>query len=184
MVQNRDNVESEIILTLLRKELHLRALAKVLNRPHPTVLRRVNELVTENVLDYRVEGRNRVMFIKKSLQAKNYVFNAERYKLIKLLRTYPKLSVIIENVLKRTNAGLIILFGSYAKFSTKKGSDIDIYIETENRKVKTEVEYASRKIKAKIGRFDLDSNLIKEIIKNHVILRGVETYYDKIKFFE
>jgi predicted nucleotidyltransferase len=184
MVQNRDNIESEIILALLGEKLHLRGLAKVLNRPHSTVLRKANELVSANVLDYRMEGKNRVMFIKKGLQAKNYVFNAERYKLIKLLEIYPALGVIIENVLKKTNAGLIILFGSYSKFIAKKESDIDIYVETEDKKIKTEIEFTSLKIKVKIGKFEPDSNLIKEIIKNHVILRGVEGYYEKTKFFE
>lgn len=184
MVQNRDNLDLEIILLLIKGGNHLRGIAKQLNESHSTILRKLNKLVEEDVVDYRTAGRNKVFFIKKNLQAKNYVFNAERYKVIKLVKRYPELGIIIEDLIKKTNERLIILFGSYSKFVAKKDSDIDLYIETRSRKTKEEVESVHSKIKVKIGDFDLNSSLIKEIIKNHVILRGVEDFYEKIKFFE
>ncbi len=184
MVQKRDDLSLEIVLLLLRGENHLRGLSRQLGESHSTVLRRLNRLVKENVLDYKTEGKNKVFFIRKNLQAKNYVFNAERYKLIKLLKKYPKLGVIIEDVLKKSRGNLVILFGSYAKFSAKRDSDIDIYIETRSRKLKEDVESVHSGISVKIGDFDLSSPLIKEIVKNHVILKGVEEFYEKIKFFE
>jgi predicted nucleotidyltransferase len=183
MVQNRDNLDLEIILVLLKKESHLREIAKALSKPHSTILRRVNQLVKENVLDYRIEGKNKVFFIKKNLVAKNYVFNAERYKLIKLLKHYPELSIIIDDILKKTDR-LTVLFGSYAKFKAKKDSDIDIYVETKSKKVKEEIESVNSRIRVKIGEFNLNSELIKEIIKNHVILKGIEEFYEKTRFFE
>lgn len=184
MVQNRDNLNSEIILLLIKSESHLRGIAKQLNESHSTILRKLDKLVKENILDYKIEGKNKVFLLKKNLQAKNYVFNAERCKLIKLLKQYPELSIIIEDILKKSEERLIILFGSYAKFMAKKDSDIDVYIETRNRKIKEEVELVHSKIKVKIGGFDPSSQLIKEIIKNHVILKGVEEFYEKTKFFE
>lgn len=184
MVQKRDNLELEIILVLLKGENYLRNIARILEASHSTTSRKLNKLIKENVLDYKMEGKNKVFFIKKNLQAKNYVFNAERYKLIKLFKKYPELSVIIEDILKKTNEKMIILFGSYAKFIAKKDSDIDIYIETKNKKTKEQIENINSKIKVKIGPFDKDSLLIKEIIKNHIILRGTEEFYDKTKFFE
>ncbi|MBS7657087.1 nucleotidyltransferase domain-containing protein [Candidatus Bathyarchaeota archaeon] len=184
MVQNKNNLEFEIILLLLNGENHLRGIAKQLNESHSTVLRKLNRLVKENVLDFKKEGRNKVFFIKKNLQSKNFVFNAERYKLLKLLKKYPEVSVIIEDILKKCEERLIILFGSYAKFMAKKDSDIDVYVETRNKKVKEKIELVHSKINVKTGDFDQSSQLIKEIIKNHVILKGVEEFYEKIKFFE
>lgn len=184
MVQNRNNTDPEIILLLLKDKNHLRGIAKQLEMSHSTVLRKLNKLVKENVMDYKMEGRNKVFFIKKNLQAKNYVFNAERYKLIKLLKKYPELSIIIEEILKNTEEKPIILFGSFAKFIAKKNSDIDVYVETNSKKAKENIETIHSKIKVKIGDFDLDSQLIKEIIKSHIILRGVEEFYEKIRFFE
>ena len=186
MVQNRNNIgdlDFEIILLLLRGEKHLRGIAAQLNQSHSTVLRRLNNLQKENVLDYKKEGKNKVFFIKKSLQAKNYALNAERYKLIKLLKIYPEAGIVVEDIIQKCQEKLIVLFGSYAKFNAKKDSDIDIYIETKSRKVKENVEMINSKIRAKIGKFDLDSNLIKEVIKDHIILKDSEGFYEKTKFF-
>lgn len=184
MVQNKDDIELELILLLIRGKNHLRGIAKQLNESHSTVLRKLNKLAEENVLDFKKEGKNKVFFIRKNLQAKNYVFNAERYKLIKLLKRYPELNVIIDDLLKRCEEKLVVLFGSYAKFTVSQGSDIDIYVETRSRKSKEELESINSKIQVKIGSFDMESNLIKEIIKNHIILKGVEEFYEKTKFFE
>ena len=130
MVQNKNNLDLEIILVLLRNKTHLREIARTLNESHSTILRKINELLKENVLDYKKEGKNNVFFIKNNLKAKNYVYSAEIYKLSKLLREYPELSIILEDVKKNALEGIIILFGSYAKGNPKKDSDIDIYIET------------------------------------------------------
>ncbi|MCD6216078.1 MAG: nucleotidyltransferase domain-containing protein [Candidatus Aenigmarchaeota archaeon] len=184
MVQNRDDLGLEIILLLLKGENHLRSIARALESSHSTILRRLNKLVIENVLDYKKEGKNKVFFIKNTLEAKNYIFNAERYKLIKLLKKYPELGIIISDVLKKTREKMIILFGSYAKFRAKKDSDIDIYVETRDKKVKKELEFINSKIRIKIGTFDTSSLLIKEIVKDHIILRGVERFYEKTKFLE
>jgi len=184
MVHNRNNLEWEIILVLIKRETYLRKVAKLLGESHSTVLRRLNTLVKENVLDYKREGRNKVFFMKNTLQSKNYVFNAERYKLIKLLKKYPKLNIIIEDILKQSSESLIILFGSYAKFKAKKTSDIDIYIETRDKKIKERVEEINSEINVKIGLFNTQSLLIKEIIKNHILLKGDEAFYEKTKFFE
>jgi predicted nucleotidyltransferase len=183
MVQKRDNIESEIILFLLREESHVRGIAKQLGASHSTILRRLDKLLKDNVLDYRIEGKNKVFFIKNSLQAKTYIFNAEHYKLMKLIKKYPELSVIVEDILKRCDEKVVIIFGSYAKFTAKKDSDIDIFVWTDNKKRKEELESIYSRINVKIGDFDLNSPLIKEIMKNHVILRGVEDFYEKTKFF-
>jgi len=184
MVQKKDNMELEIILILLKGENHLRGIAKQLEESHSTISRKLRKLPEENAVDYKVEGKNKVFFIKKNFQAKNYVFSAERYKLSKLLKEYPRLSMIIDNILKKCSERMIILFGSYANFNAMKDSDIDIFIETKDRMVKREIELINSKISVNIGSFDQKSPLVKEIIKNHVILRGEEEFYDKIKFFE
>ena len=183
MVHNRDNLDL-IILLLLREPTHVRGIAKRLGESHSTIQRRLNELVKENVLDHKREGRNKVFFIKKSLKAKNYVFNAEHYKQIMLLRTYPKLNVIAEEILRKCNGRMIIIFGSYAKFKAKTDSDIDVYVETEDTQAKAEVESIHSKINVKTGKFDLNSELVKEIVKDHVILKGVEDFYEKTKLLE
>lgn len=179
MVQKRNNLELDIVELLLRADNHVRGIAQSLNESHSTVLRKLNNLKEETVVDYKKQGKNKVYFIKKNILSRSYVLQTELYKLIKLLRLYPELSIIFEEILKTSNEKLIVLFGSYAKGLAKKDSDIDIYIETKNRNVKKLVENIHSKINVNIGVFNTRSPLIKEVIKNHIIIRGLEEFYEK-----
>ena len=172
-------MELEIINVLLRAENHIRGIAKRLGESHSTVLRKLNNLQKENVVDSKVEGKNKIFFLKNNIIAKNYIKKAELQKLLTLLRRYPELGILFEEILKKTDERLIVLFGSYAKGLAKKDSDIDIYIETKNRNVKGSIEDIHSKISVKIGTFDTRSPLIKEIIKDHIIIRGIEAFYDE-----
>ena len=184
MVRNKNNLELEIILTLLREKLHLREIARTLNESHSTILRKINELVKDNILDYKREGRNKIFFIKDNLKAKNFIYSAEIYKLNKLLKKHPQLSIIFEDIKKNFSNGMIILFGSYAKGIPKIDSDIDIYLETNDNKAKNKIKEINSKLSVKTGDFDTNALLIKEIIKNHIIIKGLEEFYERVEFFK
>ena len=183
MVQNKNNLELEIILVLIKGESHLREIARTIKESHSTVLRKINGLVEIGVLDYNMEGKNKKFFIKNNLKAKNYIYSAEIYKLSKLVEKHPEFGIIFEDIKKNVPKGMIILFGSYAKGNPKQESDIDIYVETMDNSIKDKIKNIHSKINIKIGKFDTNSLLIKEIIKNHIIIRGVEEFYEKNKFF-
>ena len=179
MAQKRNNVELDILELLLKSDNHVRGIAKKLDESHSTILRKLNNLQKENVIDSRKEGKNKIFYLKKNLISRSYILTTELHKLAKLLRKHPELSVIFEEILQKSDEKLIILFGSYAKGLEKKDSDIDIYIETKSRNVKKVIEDIYSKINVKIGTFDTKSPLIKEIIKDHIIIRGIEIFYDK-----
>ena len=173
----------EIIAELLKGEKHVRGIAKALNTNHMNISRKIKELSKENAVDFRIKGKNKDYFLKKTGEAKTYVIMAENYKLLKIFAKYPALRAIIEKIQGNKKIKIAILFGSYAKGIEKKESDVDIYIETIDKRIKHELEQIDSRLSIKIGKFDKDSLLIKEIIKNHIILKGVEEYYDKIEFF-
>lgn len=179
MVQRRNNIELDIIELLRKEENHVRGIAKKLNESHSTILRKLENLKKENVVDSKREGRNKRFYLRENIVSRSYILQAELHKLAQVVRRHPELSVIFEEILKKTNGELIVLFGSYAKGLKKKESDIDIYIETKNRNVKRLVEDIHSKINVKIGNFDTRSPLIKEIIKDHIIIRGIEAFYEK-----
>ncbi|MBS3127086.1 nucleotidyltransferase domain-containing protein [Candidatus Woesearchaeota archaeon] len=184
MAQIKINYTYEILLFLLKKDRHGRELAKELK----TSLTRVQAILTElrniNVLDYRIEGKNHIYFIKKNLVSKSFILNAENYKLAKILSKHPELEPLFQDIIKKSQCHLILLFGSYAKNTERKESDIDIYIETTNPKIKEEAQKIYDLISVKIGKFNVNDLLIKEIMKNHAIIKGGENYYEKVKFFE
>lgn len=175
------NITNEIVLLLSGNNLHTRALAKELNTNHVTVINKLESLMEENVVDFKQEGKNKVYFLKKSVEARNYVIMAELYKLNKVIRIYPTLRKIIEAIKRHSKIKLAILFGSYAKGIAKRDSDIDIFIETRDRNLKKELQLLNSKLSVKIGNYNRTNLLIREIEKNHVIIKGVEMYYEKAK---
>jgi len=178
------NISSEILNVLFGEEIHARALAKRLEINHMTVIRNLKELVNENVLEFRKEGRNKVYFLKKNMEARNYELISELYKLNKTLEKYPELRQTIKNIQQNKEIGLAVLFGSYARGTANKNSDIDVFIETKDRNLKKELELLNSRLSVKIGEYDRSSPLIKEIEKNHVIIKGAEIFYEKIGFLQ
>ncbi len=183
MTQIKINYEFEVLLSLLKKEMHGRELAKSLETSLTRIQSILNELSRRNILDYKVEGKNHVYFIKKNLIAKAFILNAENYKLAKLLCKYPFLEPLFKETAQKYSGQMIILFGSYAKFIPKEESDIDLYLESADKKAKEMISRISERISVKIGEFSKEDLLIQEIIKNHVIIRGGEIFYEKLGFF-
>lgn len=177
------NYKLEAVNELVKSQNHIRQLAKIIGTNHMNVVRKIKELEKENVVDYREEGKNKTYFLKKTIEARDYIFMAEHYKLNKILKKYPSLRKIIENIQKDKRIKLAVLFGSYAKAMANQKSDIDIYIETKDIDTKKDMSMVDTRLSIKIGKFDESSLLIKEIEKNHIIIKGVELYYEKNKFF-
>jgi len=109
---------------------------------------------------------------------------AELYKQSRIVSEYPILRNIFRLIQEDQEIGLALLYGSYAKGIPTKTSDIDIYIDTLNPHVKKQLEQHHSSLSIKIGAFDPQSLLIREIIRDHVIIKGVEVYFDKTGFFE
>ena len=180
----QNSYKTRIINELVKGENHIRGLAKLLWTNHMTVKRRLDELISGNVVDFKKEGRNKVFFIKKSAEARESVFIAEKQKVIDLLKRHGDLRVLIDAVQSNKSVSMAVIFGSYVKGNEKKESDIDVYIDTDNRKLREEIRMIDSRLSVKIGKYDKSSLLIKEIEKNHVIIKGVELFYEKNKFFE
>ena len=184
MFHVEQNLTNEIVALLQQADLHPRGLAEKLQTNHMTVARKLRLLVDENSADYRTEGKNNVYFLKKSIEGRNAAMIAEIYKQSRIVSTYPVLRGIFQAVQEMQEVPLAFLYGSYAKGLPKKNSDIDIYIETLNPTVKKQLLQRHSFLSVKIGEFDPKSLLIREIIKDHVIIKGVEVYFDKTGFFE
>jgi predicted nucleotidyltransferase len=180
MIQNKVNYTYETILYLINKQAHGREIAKELNTSLTRIQSVLNELETANVIDYNIQGKNHIYFIKKNLVSRSYILNAENYKLTKLIKKYPYLEPLFLQIIEKIPDKMILLFGSYAKFSPKEQSDIDVYIDTVDKKTKECIKDLNQKLSTKIGSFDKNDLLIQEIIKNHVIITGGEKYYDKV----
>lgn len=182
MVQNRDNKDLEILSYLFNKEAHIRGMEKEIGIPHATLVRKLRIMEKQDIVDYIIVGKNKQYFMKKNLKVRKMLEMMENYNLLKFLDKHPVMEPLFNDIIRKIDSGLIILFGSYAKGLAKKESDIDIYIETMDRNIKKKGEMINSRLSVKIGSFDRDSLLIKEIIKNHIIIKGAERFYEQ--FFD
>ncbi len=177
-------IVTRIILLLIKGPTHARSVAKSLGINHMTAMRALRSLVDENVLDYTVMGRNKVYALKTTLEARNAVLMAEINKLDLLVEKHPFLRRIITKILDDERVGLAVLFGSFAKGTVNKNSDIDLYVQTQDPNLKKDLEGLSSKLSVKIGNYDPNTILIKEIQKDHVIIKGVEMFYGRSGLFK
>jgi predicted nucleotidyltransferase len=182
MFHVEQNLTNEIIASLMQADIHPRGIAEKLHSNHTTIARKLHILVDENIVDYRTEGKNNIYFLKKSIEARNAVMITEIYKQSRIVSTYPILRGIFQAILEMPEIQLALLYGSYAKELAIKGSDIDLYIETLNPSVKKHLEQRHSLLSVKIGEFDTNNLLIREIIKEHIIVKGVEAYMEKTGF--
>ncbi|MFH1528060.1 MAG: nucleotidyltransferase domain-containing protein [Bacteroidota bacterium] len=170
----------EIGRILIKGENHVRDIAKILNINHMTVSRKVKELVGKNVLDVKKEGRNKKYFLKKSVEARSFVLMEQQYFLIRLVQKHAFLREIFNKIQQDKKVKLAMVFGSYAKGLERKESDVDIFAETKDIEIKKVYSKFDSKLSIKIGGFNLGEDLIKEICKDNILIKGGEIYYEKV----
>ena len=176
--------EFDIVTVLLERPMHVREIARELNTNSMTVLRKLKDLHSSNIVDFKKKGKNDEYFIKKSIEGKEFVCMTEHYKLIRFLQKYPLLRRVIGIIRDDKRFRMAILFGSYAKGYARKESDIDVYINTMDRKIKQDLQYNDGDLSIKIGKYSKSSPLLAEIRKKNIIIKGVEDYYERTGFFE
>jgi len=174
----------EVVNLLLKERYHIRKIAEELGINHMMIVRKIKQLSDENVVDFTKQGKNQVYFLKKTVESRAYAFIAENYNLVKIISKYPELRMIVEKIQEDKRIELALLFGSYAKRIAKKESDIDIFIETRNKNLKKELSLIDSKLSIKTGAYNKQDNLFREIDKNHIVMKGIEQYYEKNKFFD
>lgn len=85
------NLTNEIVALLLKENLHTRVIAERLASNHATVLRKLRDLTGDNIVDFRMEGKNKVSTIKRTIEGRNAAIIAEMYKQSMAVSRYPVL---------------------------------------------------------------------------------------------
>ena len=162
---------------IINSTSHIREISRRTKINHMSIKRIAERLFNENVLDFLIEGKNKTFFLKDNLEAKNMKMIYEHYKRLSFIKNNPSIRKIFEKISNNKNISLAILFGSHAKGLAHKNSDIDIYVKTTSLAIKKEIRLIDSRISVKIGLFNKEELLIKEIMKNHIIIKGIEEYY-------
>ena len=160
-----------------------RDVAKKLRMNQKTVSNILNELEKEHILKFTQEGKNKYYYMNEFYPyIKEIIQLMEIQKKINFLEKYNKLKELFLK-LGTQSERILIVFGSYANFSANEKSDLDIFAMGDIENVEDLEEIYNLKInilKSNKNKFNMNEHIVKEIIKNHVVLKGIEDFVDLI----
>jgi len=169
------------------REYYIREVGKLLKISPRTAQLILEGLEDKGVIESKTKGKIKTYKIKLSEFTKKYLVFVEQYKAISFLENNLILKEIIEKITPNMK-GIGIVFGSYARGTQNKESDLDIFVAGDyNRE---EIKKVSRNLGVDISvkcyptkTFEKNINrdiLLKEILKNHVVFVKVEQFIQKV----
>ncbi len=172
-----------VFFSNIDKRIYGRSLAKKLNMNQKTVSNLLFLLENQNILKFSLEGKNKYYFVNKNDSGvKEIIRLIEIDKKIKFLENHRIFKELFNKLEKKTN-GILIVFGSYADYTNKKNSDVDIFVLGKISDIEFLEETYGIKInivKSTKNKFNKKEYFIQEILKNHVVLKGVEDFVNLI----
>lgn len=154
-----------------RKDVYIRELQREIKISPRTAQTILQDLEEKGVLESHIRGKIRIY--SKTKNAKRYLLLAEQYKTLTFFQTNPLIKELIEKIIPYIN-GAGIIFGSYAKGTQGKTSDLDIMIlgTCTRRKIEKIAEAYGVEINLKVYTseiFGKKDPLAIEVLKNHVV---------------
>jgi len=182
MYLNRNN-ELEVISLFrgnYKSRYYLREISRISKLPLKTCQNALTNLEKAKILKSKTEGKNKYFSLNlENIKTKSFLQQAEIYQTDLFLEKYPQFKMFLKS-LKITVP--LIVFGSFAKFTADKNSDLDLLIISDK-----ELELPFHLLPAKAHQIKMSKktflkalkeqeNLIKEIEENHVILNNHSFY--------
>ena len=182
MYQNRNN-ELEVISLFrhnYKARFYLREISKISKLPLKTCQNTLTKLEKAKILKSKIEGKNKYFLLNlENIKTKSYLQQAEIYQTDIFIEKYPAFKMFLKS-LKITAP--IIVFGSFAKFTADKNSDLDILVISD-KELKLPfhlLPFKPHQIimteKTFLKALNQQENLIKEIEDNHIILNNHSFY--------
>lgn len=191
-MRNKDVIILKHLIEKKNEELNILKISKALRIDYKTIYSIVKRLEKESIIKLESFGQsNRIKLI---LQIHPLIFEAEYNRRKELLKN--KNLAVMFNSFKNTIKSklyILLVFGSYAKKTQTKNSDIDLMFIVPNGKeelFERDVDITARTLPLPIHHlvfsekqflemvYARESNVGKEALKNSIILYGIENYYE------
>ena len=163
-----------------RRQLYLREISKKTGIPLKTTQTLLTSLEKNSILRSRTNGKNKYFSLNlDNIQTKSAILQAEIQQTTMFLERYTPIKTFLKSL--RTNDALVV-FGSFAKFSADKDSDLDLLmIQEEKQDIPLHLmPYTVHKTELTEESFlkalERQENLIKEIEESHIILNNHSFY--------
>ena len=195
MVENINDINLGII-ALYRgdylNQFHIREMSRLIGKSHVSLLPYLKRFEKDKILIPKQVGKSKVYSINfNNNKVREFLSFSEKKKTLELLNKEFFVSKIYDEFINSLD-GCLILFGSYAVGDYTKESDIDLlyigYIkEKEKKKIlefgktyKKEIHLVSMSLKQFKEQLLKHSSLIKEVVKNHIILYNQDIFINEI----
>ncbi|MBD3262806.1 hypothetical protein GF374_00310 [Candidatus Woesearchaeota archaeon] len=163
-----------------KARFYLREISKLSKLPLKTCQNTLLDLENAKVLKSKIEGKNKYFSLNlENIKTKLYLLQAEIYKTTIFIEKYPQFKIFLKSL--KTIAPIIV-FGSFAKLTAGKDSDLDLLTISE-KKLKSSfhlLPFKPHQInltkKTFLKALKKQNDLIKEIEENHVILNNHSFY--------
>lgn len=192
-MENKHNIKIvQFLLSNKKKEFTIRTIAKETSVEYKAAYNGIKELIKEGIVNAKKAGQSTLCSL--NTKAFNHrIFQAEEERKEALLKN--KDMVAIKSYFKDMKSPffIILIFGSYAKRTERKKSDIDLLLITD-------IEAVNKEIHEKIKLIPLDVHLTafsskeflsmlkttefnvgKEAFYNNIVFHGIEDYYRLIQ---
>ena len=193
-MRNKEAVIIKCLIENKSKELNILKISKELKMDYKNIYSIIKRLEKESIVELESFGHsNRVKLVS---QMHPLIFEAEYQRRKELLKN-KNLAVMLNDFKNAINSKcyILLIFGSYAKKTITKSSDIDImfivpddkeeFFENEiNRRARSlplPIHYLVFSEKQFLEMINAkESNVGLEALKNNIILYGIESYYEMI----
>jgi|SRR3989344_1288906 len=167
-----------------KKQFYLREISKLSNLPLKTAQNTLSILEKNKILKSKTEGKNKYFSLNlDNTKTKFFLLHAEIYQTEAFLEKYPVFKTFLKSL--QTNA-LLIIFGSFAKLSADKNSDVDLMIVANEKE-----KFPFHLLPYEIHQLNLTESLfakslkeqetiIKEIEESHIILNNHSAYINML----
>lgn len=187
----------EFLIGNLFEKFSIKEIADKLKRPYVKIHKSIKRLENKKIINEEIKGKSHYCSIdyKNNIEVICFI---DSQKTKEFLFKNKKIKLIIEDILEKIKIPdyTLLLFGSYAKGNADKNSDLDIAIIS-SREDKEEAGKIINSIK-RLSSLEVHSlefsykefiemlkskemNVGKEIVKNHIILKGYEQFYNCLK---
>jgi predicted nucleotidyltransferase len=196
MVGKTTDIKTSIIALYRSNYLaqyHVRELAKLTKKSHVTLLPHLKALEKDKILVSKTTGKNKVYSLNfDNIITRNYLIISETVEAMLFLEYSFLIKKINSEIFDLKLPGTMILFGSYAKRTFRKESDIDFfYVGSMSDKETEEIRKIGKTYGKTINiKTSIPTNfesglkkkdpLIIEVVKNHILLHNSELFINSL----
>lgn len=165
------------------REYYIREVQKLLKISPRTAQLILEDLENKGILESKTKGKIRAYTIKRNVLSKMYIVFTEHHKEIVFLEK----NLIIKEIIEKMSpfiGGIGVIFGSYAKGTATKDSDLDIFVAGDYDKEGIKKVSKTYGVGISVKCYPLktfeknlaNDVLLKEILKNHIVFLNAEQF--------